>query len=296
MQAVKGITTSHFPRQFPGCDQLRAVFEEGSAEDQSTAMRIAHALQDPASVQMQFMQIIDLEQSDLRNSPFRGKKISAFEALSDLGENWVGIAAKARLIGSLDRIAFLRALSGYCCQRQQLSLLGRDPEGLKVSVNVHAAALETAGCADEFLAAVTGFGLRPSNVILELTEHEELSRRAIATVWRAHELGFVIYLDDFGEGGSTPELARQLPLDGIKLSLATTCLIDRDSSPVCTQANRLLRMARNLGVRTIVAEGIQRDEQLAILFDLGATHGQGWRFSQKCTLATSLRQLGRSRA
>jgi EAL domain-containing protein (putative c-di-GMP-specific phosphodiesterase class I) len=240
------------------------------------------------------MQIVELE-SD---------RIVAYEALTDLSsslenapsDHWLKIAADTGIISQLEREVFTRALLGYVQQRQHLKRQKRKPNQLKVTVNLTAATLGQPGCAEWLKLAASKYGVPTRCVVIEVTEHQPLTDEALGQIRRAKDLGFQIFLDDFGTKHATPETARKLAglLDGIKLPLSAVQGIELDDMPLHAVAGRLIREAHALKVPVIVAEGIQREGQRAIVFDLGATHGQGWIFSAKCNLPTSLRQLDRN--
>src|SRR4030095_11449793 len=87
-----------------------------------------------------------------------------------------------------------------------------------IKVNVAARQLRDAGFVDEVAAVLSDTGLRPQNLILEVTESSVLDGRQVRETLQAlHELGVRLALDDFGTGQSSLSLLRAFPVDVLKL-------------------------------------------------------------------------------
>lgn len=116
----------------------------------------------------------------------------------------------------------------------------------------------------------------PSRIVLELTEHAEVSdyprlRRVLHELRRA---GLTLAIDDTGAGFASLSHIVKLAPDVIKLDLEFTRGVDRD--PVRRSlAMSLVAFARDTGA-TVVAEGIETVGELETLSDLGVAHGQGY--------------------
>jgi diguanylate cyclase len=87
-------------------------------------------------------------------------------------------------------------------------------------------------------------------------------------------LGVRVVLDDFGTGYSSLAYLRQLPLDTIKVDRSFVTDLDvRDPNVGIIRA--VVSLAHGLGI-SVVAEGIETDEQARRLRDLGCDMGQGY--------------------
>ena len=87
-------------------------------------------------------------------------------------------------------------------------------------------------------------------------------------------LGVRVVLDDFGTGYSSLAYLRQLPLDTIKVDRSFVTDLDvRDPNVGIVRA--VVSLAHGLGI-TVVAEGIETDEQARRLRELGCDMGQGY--------------------
>jgi EAL domain-containing protein (putative c-di-GMP-specific phosphodiesterase class I)/GGDEF domain-containing protein len=147
---------------------------------------------------------------------------------------------------------------------------------LRVSLNITAADLGDPDFADRFAAMAKKAGVDPDRLTLELTEQAMLSDPASAAEQLAQirALGCAIAIDDFGTGYSSLSLLARLPIDYLKIDSGFTRTIDgSDRDRIVVRA--IVDLARALGL-LVVAEGIEKEEQLARLGELGVATWQGF--------------------
>ena len=147
---------------------------------------------------------------------------------------------------------------------------------LRVSLNITAADLGDPDFADRFAAMTKKAGVDPDRLTLELTEQAMLSDPASAAEQLAQirALGCAIAIDDFGTGYSSLSLLARLPIDYLKIDSGFTRTIDgSDRDRIVVRA--IVDLARALGL-LVVAEGIEKEEQLARLSELGVATWQGF--------------------
>lgn len=122
-------------------------------------------------------------------------------------------------------------------------------------------------------------GADPKFIKLEITENVAISNPH-ATRKMLNDLrgmGFKISLDDFGTGHSSLSYLRTFPFDVLKIDKS---FIDQISDPTnCSIVETILRLAETLGL-TVIAEGIEGEEQLGALQQIGCTMGQGYLFGR----------------
>jgi diguanylate cyclase (GGDEF)-like protein len=153
---------------------------------------------------------------------------------------------------------------------------GRPPAGAAVHANLSGVGLrsfEVVAAVEDVLAKT---GLAPCRLVLEITESVLVSDLPIArqTLTALRSLGVRIALDDFGTGHSSLQSLRELPVDIIKVAKAFT-----DGAARTAHDKALMRMLVDLGELFgihVVAEGIEREDQLAALRELGCEMGQGY--------------------
>ena len=128
--------------------------------------------------------------------------------------------------------------------------------------------------------AVQAARLKPCDLRLEITETALMDSPASAAklLNELREFGVKIYLDDFGTGYSSLSHLHKLPVDALKIdrSFVRTLALGSDRPAI---VESILALARTLNT-SVVAEGIESDDQARELVRLGCTHAQGYLFSR----------------
>jgi len=103
-------------------------------------------------------------------------------------------------------------------------------------------------------------------------------------------MGISISMDDFGTGYSSLSYLTKFPLDSLKVDRAfVTDLPDSHDATVVVRA--IVGMAKQLDLH-IVAEGIETEQQMRFLHELGCHTGQGYFFSKPLPREEFLRAIG----
>lgn len=172
-------------------------------------------------------------------------------------------------IERLTRDLMVRAL------RELRPLLDRDP-AFSVAFNIAPGHFLAEGFAESLEALVRAAGVRPSQIILELTERQELADpvRAAALVLALRASGFQIAIDDAGTGHSGLSTVKSLGAQILKIDkfFVDSILTDHSARVI---VEMLVKVAHELQM-TLIAEGIERPEQMAWLKQAGVDEGQGY--------------------
>ena len=123
-------------------------------------------------------------------------------------------------------------------------------------------------------------GMDPQYLDLEITESAAMENpeKAIPILEGWKEKGISIAIDDFGKGYSSLAYLKKLPLDSLKIDRTfVKNLIANPEDAAITTA--IIAMAHSLKL-TVVAEGVETEEQLAFLRELGCDEAQGYLFSR----------------
>ncbi|MCK5893218.1 MAG: EAL domain-containing protein [Endozoicomonadaceae bacterium] len=117
--------------------------------------------------------------------------------------------------------------------------------------------------------------LEPQILEIEISEHflNEISANVIQDLKALRKMGVHISLDNFGSGASALSYLRRLTVDTVKIDPGFIHEIGRDSS-VEGIIRAITFLATDMGINT-VAKGINSEEQLQFVKDLGCGHGQG---------------------
>ncbi|HEX7104601.1 MAG TPA: EAL domain-containing protein [Acidothermaceae bacterium] len=148
--------------------------------------------------------------------------------------------------------------------------------GFGVAVNVSVRQLAEPGFVELVRRAVERSGLPPSSITLEVTESVFMddNQTNIRAIEALREIGVRIALDDFGTGYSSLSYLRRFRIDVLKLDRSfVSGLLGSAQDRAVTRA--VIDLASHLELE-LVAEGIETQEQLELLRQLGCRLGQGY--------------------
>jgi EAL domain-containing protein (putative c-di-GMP-specific phosphodiesterase class I) len=145
-----------------------------------------------------------------------------------------------------------------------------------LSVNFSLRQVSAAGFAESVLVALDDSGLPRSALTLEVTERVliEIDGPIMDGLARLRQLGVRLAIDDFGTGYASLAYLRQLPVDIIKIDPSFVAGLGTDGT-LAMLTRTIVQVGHDLGIE-IVAEGIERPEQLELLRAMGCGLGQGY--------------------
>lgn len=204
-------------------------------------------------------------------------RVHTVEALLRLTDPADGLLLPRQFLDVAEDSGLILAIGGWVLEQachQQVRWRRELAEPPSVSVNISARQVAGGGFADMVGRTLAMTGADASLLALEFTEpaldHASAPIRQELDGLRAQ--GVRVVLDNFGTGASSLTLLQQLPLDGLKVERA---LVFGDGSgrpdvgPAITALGRSLRL-------TVVAEGVEQEEDLAVLRDVGWDQAQGY--------------------
>ncbi len=205
-------------------------------------------------------------------------QIAGFEALArwdhphsgiDDPRRFVPVAEDSDLIIELDLAVIRRALADL--KRWQES-----QPALRISVNLSARHFKDPNCVASLVSATAAAGVHPSTVDLELTETTRLDIKNSLierVVHQLRELGFRVWLDDFGTGWSSLDQLIWLRVDGIKIDREVALALGTPVGDALTLA--VTGLAAAVGLRTTI-EGIGSQTDADLARARGCDYGQGY--------------------
>ncbi|MBF2098240.1 MAG: EAL domain-containing protein [Gloeomargaritaceae cyanobacterium C42_A2020_066] len=147
---------------------------------------------------------------------------------------------------------------------------------LSVSVNLSAHQFTQSNLVPRILAILNETGLPPLSLKLEITESvmmQEMERVAeVLHQLRRFQVG--IYIDDFGTGYSSLNRLHTLPIDALKVDRSFVAGLTH-SRAGSSLVETILALSDSLGL-SVIAEGVETQEQVAILQDMGCSSAQGF--------------------
>ena len=180
-------------------------------------------------------------------------------------EEFIATAEAAGLLDELGRLLIKRAL------QFQAQL----PPDMKLFLNMAPGQIAADGIIEWLDHAIAETGADPTRIFVEITETAAIADYRINQ--RLSDLkarGLRIALDDFGVGHSSLSVLRTMPLDLIKVDRSFLVSASEDSRAEAV-ARMVCDLGRALGV-DVIAEGIETEEQLQFLTQIGCAMGQGF--------------------
>ena len=147
---------------------------------------------------------------------------------------------------------------------------------LIVSVNISGKHLAVEGLVEQVSKTLELTKIRPSTLKLEITESTamENAERSTQILNRLKELGVQLSIDDFGTGFSSLSQLHRLPFDTLKIDRSFVNAVGEngENSEIL---QTIISLAKNLKMK-VIAEGIETEDQLALLRNLGCDYAQGY--------------------
>ncbi|WP_017906797.1 sensor domain-containing phosphodiesterase [Pseudomonas asplenii] len=193
-----------------------------------------------------------------------------------------------RLIGRLD-LYMLGSVAAILAQPEHA-------DWPPVHVNCSSYSITRPDFAGDVLALLAQHGVSPSRICLELTEGALVAEPAIArqTMQRLADNGMSVVLDDFGAGFSSLSYVHQYRFSGLKIDKSFIFeLTGSARSRAIVRA--IVRMAESLDL-SVVAEGVEDQETLELLREMGAGQAQGYHFAKPMDLEALRASVGSSRS
>jgi EAL domain-containing protein (putative c-di-GMP-specific phosphodiesterase class I) len=243
------------------------------------------AIDQRLQLQSELRQAIDRNQLSLEFQPqlalADGRVIGA-EALMRWHHPTRGEIPPAQFIPLAEETGLILELSDWMLERA-CSCLARwqaDWPWLVLAINVSPRELRKAGFVERISSALQRYGVPAGRLELEITEGSLLEEveQCIAAMQSLKALGVRFAIDDFGTGYSSLAYLKRLPLDRLKIDRSFVDGLARDASDLAL-VETILAIGRNLGLECI-AEGIESEEQLAMLRQRGCELAQGYHFSR----------------
>lgn len=207
----------------------------------------------------------------------RDGQVTGVEALARWTHPALGVVGPAEFIPLAEASGLMAPLTATVL-RQSLTACRewqRCAPGVSVSVNVSADTVLDASFVTEVAELLSETGLPAHLLMLELTESVLMQDPVLAAerMRELRSLGLKLAVDDFGTGYSSLTYLRGLPVDEVKIDKGFVDSLVTDAGDRAVVSG-VVGIAHTLGLR-VVAEGIEHEEQLAVLRTLGVDEAQG---------------------
>lgn len=213
---------------------------------------------------------------------------------------WVkddGLVPPGKFIPIFEKNGFITKIDDYMIEnvaRQQAEWLKEGKKIVPVSVNVSRAHFTQEDLAEHILEIVDRYEIPHKYIEIELTESAFFDDKnaLLKTVNRLKEYGFEISMDDFGAGYSSLNSLKDLPLDVLKLDAEFFRGEDHNKRAELV-VSEAITLAKQLEMR-IVAEGIEKKNQVQFLADAGCDMIQGYYFAKPMPANDYVERMGKN--
>ncbi|HYD87784.1 MAG TPA: bifunctional diguanylate cyclase/phosphodiesterase [Vitreimonas sp.] len=237
------------------------------------------------AIEQELRQAIERNQLSLHYQPFvdvaAGKVIGA-EALLRWTHPKLGDVPPAQFVAIMEEAGLVDEIGLWILNTacRQLSAWRNTPlADLRVAINLSAVQFRDPALKTALQRTLASHKLSPEQLILELTETVAMedAGRTLQTFQDLKALGFGLAIDDFGSGYSSLGYLKKLPFSKLKIDREFVTQIDQrpDSRAIC---RALVELSNGLGI-SVLAEGVERYEEVEELRRLGCSAFQGFYFA-----------------
>ncbi len=266
-----------------------AIFEPAMHHAVVERSELGHDLRE--AVARKDLQLVYQPIFDLRN----GRPVGV-EALVRWQRPGRGLVMPNAFIKVAEETGIILEIGGWvlleaCRQAELWSRTSPTSERPFITVNVSSRQIQHPGFVGDLHDALLRSGLPPEQLVLEITETAFLedTEATIAKLNTIVSYGVRVAVDDFGTGYSSLSYLHRFPVSMLKIAHQFVDRLDRDLEGMAF-ARAIIALAQALGM-TVIAEGIERTDQLDRLNDLACEYGQGYLFARPLDADTTTRLL-----
>ena len=209
----------------------------------------------------------------------RTRKVSGYETLLRWNRPGHGLVSPAMFITCAEETGIIVPLGEWVI-RKAIAEAAQWREDVPVAINLSPAQMQNPSLVATVVGALAAAQLDPSRLEIEIVESVLMdeTEHNIRTLHALRELGVKIALDDFGTGYSSLSYLRAFPFDKIKIDQRFVHDIDTSTENQAI-VRAIISLARDLKMR-VTAEGVENEQQAAVLAGLGCTEVQGFLYSR----------------
>ncbi|MFT5851089.1 MAG: diguanylate cyclase (GGDEF)-like protein [Colwellia sp.] len=210
-------------------------------------------------------------------------RIEGFEALVRWQHQERGLLQPASFLPDIESLNLLSELDSYVLERacQTIARLQKEyHRRVTIAVNITAVEFQDPKLIENIQALLFKYQITPRCLDLEITENVVMTEIATAmnTIVILQNMGIKVSIDDFGTGYSSLAYLRKLPIDKIKIDRSFIEEVASNDSDL-TIVKSMVELSHGLGKR-VLAEGVETEEQLRVLRNIGCDAVQGYYISK----------------
>lgn len=222
-------------------------------------------------------------------------QVVAAEALLRWNHAEEGLISPADFVPVAEKTGVMQEIGDYVIRsacRQLRQWMDSNLRPLRMSVNISLCQLLRGDVVAVVEQALEENDLEPGLLEIELSERGVLNQRpeVINEICRLKAIGVRISIDDFGTGQAAISYLKDLPVDVIKIDRSYVSGVNWSTKDEAI-ASGMVALARRLNA-TVIAEGVETQEQLEMLREWGSQECQGFLFSPAVPPAEFLEKFG----
>jgi diguanylate cyclase (GGDEF)-like protein len=261
---------------------MYAAKNSGGGGHRFFAMDMEEAVQERRALELDLRDALGTDQFRLNYQPLvdlRTGRVTTCEALMRWKHPVRGEVPPAVFIPIAEETGMIVALGEWALNRACVEA-ATWPHGVKVAVNLSPVQFRDRGLALQVVTALAKSGLPAQRLELEVTERLLLEDNdgTLATMQQLNNLGVALSLDDFGTGYSSLNYLRKFPFHKLKIDQSFVADLG-DESDVRAIIGAVASLGAGLNM-TVVAEGIETEEQMKLVTTQGCHEGQGYLFGR----------------
>ncbi len=275
-------------------ETVNALFQHADvamyqAKHSNTGSAFYDVAVDPYSIQRLTLEkdlsdAIEADELDIHFQPkinLRTNMLVGAEALVRWTHRSRGAVPAGEIIELAEKTGLIKNLTYWMIDKvfRQCADWAKEGFYLPVGINLSAWNVQDAALAWNVENKLSQWKILPDQVEFEITESAMISDPASVeqTLERLNDIGIRLAVDDFGTGFSSLAYLKRLPVQSVKIDksfVQNMCADDSDRSIV----RSTIEMSHSLGLN-VVAEGVETEETLRLLSELGCDIAQGFHIS-----------------
>ncbi len=234
---------------------------------------------------------VDADQFELHFQPvvrLEDMTVSGVEALIRWNHPTRGVIAPTDFIGIAEEMGLIvpigqRVLREACQRAVEIQATFPSDPPLTMAVNISPRQLNQGDIVTDVRTAIDDSGIDPRTLVIEITESLMMqdTEMAIRCLEEMKALGVRVAMDDFGTGYSSLSYLSRFPVDILKMDRS---FLEPQANPDNGLAAAVIALGGTLSLQ-VVAEGIELDNQMDALRELGCELGQGFLFARPMDVA-----------
>ncbi|WP_310460726.1 EAL domain-containing protein [Sphaerotilus sp.] len=222
------------------------------------------------------------------------RRLIGLEALVRLNQPGLPPVGPAEFIPVLEDTGHIVALGEWVTSeacRQGRAWLDEGLEFGRIAVNISAVEMQRGGTVARVQKALDAHGLSAEHLELEITESGLMQQgdHSEAFLHSLRAMGVQLAIDDFGTGYSSLSHLKRFPVGKLKIDRSFIRDLMTDSTDA-QLVNAMVAMGRSLGI-SVLAEGVETEDQMYQLQQIGCDAAQGYFFGRPEPAATARRWL-----